>query len=209
MNLTKLTFFLCFLWSSAATAQTTKHEQSINQNWQFRQVGKTTWNPAKVPGCVHTDLLDHELIPDPYYRDNEKLVQWVETEDWQYKTTFDVDQTVFSKPNIALQFKGLDTYADVFLNDSLILRADNMYRSWTIDCKKLLKIKGNSLRILFHSAVNEGLRKAALHTYRLPNHNEKTVDSRKVSSQTRKSPTSLAGTRIRDWSPVAFGDLWF
>jgi beta-mannosidase len=188
MKITNLIFVLCFLWGSLANAQISRQEQLINQNWQFRQVGKTTWNPAKVPGCVHTDLLDNKLIPDPYYRDNEKLVQWVETEDWEYQTAFDVPENLFSKPNMELTFKGLDTYADVYLNDSLVLQADNMYRSWTIDCKKLLKIKGNSLRILFHSAVNEGLRKAALHTYRLPNHNEKTVDSRKVSSQTRKSP---------------------
>ena len=184
----KLTVLIVLFSCICANAQTAKPEQIIHQNWQFNKVGKNDWLSAKLPGCVHTDLLDHGLIPDPYYRDNEKLVQWVETEEWQYQTTFNVDQSVFSKPNIELEFKGLDTYADVFLNDSLILRADNMYRSWAIDCKKLLKLKGNSLRILFHSAVNEGLRKAALHTYRLPNHNEKTVNERKVSSQTRKSP---------------------
>ncbi len=184
----KLTTLIVFVSCICANAQPAKQEQTIHQNWQFNQVGKTDWLKAKVPGCVHTDLLDHGLIPDPYYRDNETLVQWVETEDWQYQTTFDVDQSVFSKPNIELQFQGLDTYADVYLNDSLILHADNMYRSWTIGCKKLLKSKGNTLRILFHSAVNEGLKKAALHTYRLPNHNEKTVNERKVSSQTRKSP---------------------
>lgn len=184
----KLTFLILFVSCIWANAQTAKPEQTIHQNWQFNQVGKNDWLSAKVPGCVHTDLLDHGLIPDPYYRDNEKLVQWIETEDWEYRTSFDVDQSVFEKSNIELQFKGLDTYADVFLNDSLILKADNMYRSWTIDCKKLLKLKGNNLRILFHSAVNEGLRKAALHTYRLPNHNEKAVNERKASSQTRKSP---------------------
>jgi beta-mannosidase len=184
-KLSTLLFFLSSIW---VNSQTLVQQQTVDQNWQFRQLGRTEWLSAKVPGCVHTDLLDHGLIPDPYYRDNEKLVQWVETEDWEYQTTFDLDPTIFSKPNIELQFKGLDTYADVFLNDSLILRADNMYRSWTIDCKKILKAKNNNLRILFHSSVNEGLRKAALHTYRLPNHNEKTTDSRKASSQTRKSP---------------------
>ena len=169
-------------------AQTGKFEQPINQNWQFHQIGKTEWYPAQVPGCVHTDLLENKVIPDPYYRDNEKLVQWIETEDWEYRTSFDILPDLFSKPNIELTFKGLDTYADVYLNDSLILQANNMYRSWTVDCKKMLKPRNNALRILFHSAVNEGLRRAALCTYRLPNHNEKTADDRKCGSQTRKSP---------------------
>ena len=178
----------CCFWLFIANAQTVKLEQTINQNWQFHQVGKADWYSAKVPGCVHTDLLENKLIPDPYYRDNEKLVQWIETEDWEYSSSFDVEKSIFSKPNIEITFKGLDTYADVYLNDSLVLAADNMYRSWTIDCKKLIKLKNNKLNIVFHSAVKEGLRKASLKPYRLPNHNEKTTDARKSGSQTRKSP---------------------
>jgi len=65
---------------------------------------------------------------------------------------------------------------------------ENTTRITATNCKKLWKLKGKRLGILFHSAVNVGLRKAAMHTYRLPNHNEKTVNERKVSSQTRKSP---------------------
>ncbi len=162
--------------------------QTISQNWKFRQADKTVWYPAAVPGSIHTDLLKHKLIPDPYYRDNEKLVQWVETKDWEYQTSFDITADAFSNTNLDLLFKGLDTYADVYLNDSLILTADNMYRSWNVNCKKILNPTNNVLRILFHSAVNEGLRKAALYSYRLPNHNEKTTESRKSGSQTRKSP---------------------
>ncbi len=181
----KLTIILLFTCFSYVNAQT---EQIINQNWQFHQIGKPNWFAAKVPGCVHTDLMDNKLIPDPYYRDNEKLVQWIENEDWEYSASFEVEQGLYSKQNLTLCFKGLDTYADVYLNDSLILKTDNMYRSWTVPCKKLIKSGKNSLRILFHSAVNEGLRKAALYSYRLPNHNEKTDDARKSGSQTRKSP---------------------
>ena len=33
--------------------------------------------PATVPGCVHTDLLQAGLLPDPYLDLNEALVQWV------------------------------------------------------------------------------------------------------------------------------------
>ena len=197
--------------------------QTISQNWKFRQADKTVWYPATVPGSIHTDLLKHKLIPDPYYRDNEKLVQWVETKDWEYQTTFDIAANVFSNTNAELLFKGLDTYADVYLNDSLILTADNMYRSWNINCKKLLKPTNNVLRILFHSAVNEGLRKAALYSYRLPNHNEKTTESRKSGSQTRKSPHQFGWDThprlvtcgvwrpivLKAWSAAKIEDIFF
>lgn len=184
-NFYLLVFFMGIVCSNALAS---KINQTIQQNWKFRQVGKQEWYQAVIPGCVHTDLMDNKLIPDPYYRDNEKKVQWIENEAWEYQTTFDVAPDLFALPNISLQFKGLDTYADVFLNDSLVLRADNMFRSWNVDCKNLLKQQNNQLRILFHSAVKEGMKRVALRPYHLPNHNEKTVESRKSASQSRKSP---------------------
>lgn len=74
----KLITILCFVCIASANAQTAKQEQTIHQNWQFRQLGKSEYYPARVPGCIHTDLMFNKLIPDPYFRDNEKLVQWVE-----------------------------------------------------------------------------------------------------------------------------------
>jgi beta-mannosidase len=38
------------------------------------------WRPATVPGDVHLDLLANKLIPDPFYRDNEAKLQWIQDE---------------------------------------------------------------------------------------------------------------------------------
>ena len=91
--------------------------------------------------------MDNKIIDDPFYRLNERSVQWVDKEDWEYKTTLNVAPDVFDKDNIDLDFKGLDTYADVYLNDSCILKANNMFREWLIPVKGLLKKDGNELRI--------------------------------------------------------------
>ena len=101
-------------------------EQNIDSGWTFKQVRGNNWYPATVPGVVHTDLMNNGIIEDPFYRLNERGVQWVDKEDWEYKTTLDVAPDVFDKDNIDLDFKGLDTYADVYLNDSCILKANNI-----------------------------------------------------------------------------------
>ncbi|HNA57361.1 MAG TPA: hypothetical protein PLJ43_04545, partial [Chitinophagales bacterium] len=53
---------------------------TLDQQWQFRRFGDTQWMKAKVPGCVHTDLLTNNAIPDPFIDTNEAAVQWVENE---------------------------------------------------------------------------------------------------------------------------------
>lgn len=143
-------------------------EISLNQNWEFRKAGDTIWYPATVPGCVHTDLLANKLISDPFYRDNESKVQWVENEDWEYQTFFDCDSDLLQYKHPELHFDGLDTYADVYFNDSLILRADNMFRSWDVDVKKKLRARNNHLFIHFYSAVKKGKELAAQLDYKLP-----------------------------------------
>ncbi len=157
-------------------------EKPINNlNWQFRKKGDKEWLQATVPGTVHTDLLENKIIADPFYGDNEKQLQWIENESWEYKTSFEISKKEFSQQHIELQFDGLDTYANVYLNDSLILSADNMFRTWNIDVKKTIHFGENRLKVIFYSAVKKGKEEAAKLKYTLPG--DEKVFTRKAQYQ--------------------------
>ncbi|OAQ38971.1 hypothetical protein A5893_13110 [Pedobacter psychrophilus] len=141
-----ITFIIFFKFS---LAQTTKFD--LTTNWTFSQYGLNQWLPASVPGCVHTDLLSNKKIEDPFYRSNERDLQWIGEKDWEYKTSFTPNAELLAKENQELVFKGLDTYADVYLNNQLILQTNNMHREWRVNCKSLLKNGANNLRIHFKS----------------------------------------------------------
>ena len=173
-----------------ARAQATQ----ISQGWQFREVGKTDWHNATVPGCVHTDLLANKLIDDPFYRDNEKKQQWIGKTDWEYQTTFKVTPQTLARENVELVFEGLDTYASVFLNEQLVLKADNMFRTWRVNAKPTLKAGENTLRIVFRSPINEILPVMAKMNYQLPASNDQ---GEKTSPFTRKAPYHYGW----DWGP--------
>lgn len=128
-------------------------ETNLNSGWQFRQVGTEIWYPATVPGTVHTDLLANGLIDDPFKDNNEKKLQWIEKENWEYRMVFNVDAEQLNHKHHELYFEGLDTYAEVFLNGEKILDANNMFRSWRVDVSGKLKEKGNELHILFTSPI--------------------------------------------------------
>ena len=66
---------------------------NLNDNWKFKQHDKENWLPAKVPGSVHTDLLENKIIDDPFYRMNEKDQQWIGYENWIYEKKFDYART--------------------------------------------------------------------------------------------------------------------
>ena len=103
-----------------ASSPTSKMKIEVQSGWQFHEVGKDTWTQATVPGCVHTDLLTNKLIEDPFYRDNEQKQQWIGKTDWEYQTTFNVTPELLRHEHIEFVFEGLDTYANVFLNDESV-----------------------------------------------------------------------------------------
>ncbi len=156
--------FLVVLVAAVSKSSAQVVTLSIHQGWKFREVDEAKWYPAKVPGEVHTDLLANKLIPDPFYRDNERKLQWIEKENYEYSTLFDVSSQFLKKRNVQLVFDGLDTYADVYLNGQLILHANNMFRQWKADVKGLLRPEKNRLHIIFRSAQNvvDSLAKADL-----------------------------------------------
>src|SRR5437588_3567529 len=91
--------------------------------------------PAEVPGHVHLDLLRAGVIPDPFYRLHERDVAWVDDADWSYETTFSLDAV--PEGDVFLTFLGLDTIAEISLNDQLLAQTDNMFVEHELNARPL------------------------------------------------------------------------
>ncbi|MGB7338420.1 MAG: glycoside hydrolase family 2 protein [Phototrophicaceae bacterium] len=122
-------------------------KQSLNGTWQLFKLGDDTAISATVPGCVHTDLIANNLLPDPFYRDNEANMQWIGETDWLYRRTFEVTQDFLTHQQVLLRCAGLDTLATIRINGTQIAKTDNMYRTYEFNVKKLLHVGENTLDI--------------------------------------------------------------
>jgi beta-mannosidase len=167
----------------------------LHSNWKFKNANSQEYKNAKVPGVVHLDLLENQIIQDPYFGNNELKQRWIEEMDWDYATSFLVDSNLFNKNHIELVFEGLDTYATIFLNGKEIQFSDNMFRTWRIDVKSNLILGLNELRVRFHSPITMNKKNVTKSPYILPAANE-TVDL-KVSPYTRKAAYHFGW----DWGP--------
>ena len=194
--------FLSLILFSCEESVNQLEKKELHQDWNFHQVGEDSWRSAKVPGVVHTDLLKHDLIPDPWVGTNEVDVQWVEEKNWEYKCTFKLTATQLKRSRVDMVFEGLDTYAEVSLNDSVILSSDNMFRTWRVDVKSLLEGE-NELKIKFMSPIETNSEKLASLGYELPSGNEPV--EMKVSPFVRKAPYHFGW----DWGPrLVTSGIW-
>ena len=140
-------------------------ENSELTAWQFEYEGQ--WYDATVPGCIHTDLMAHNIIPDPFYGTNEDSVGWVAERCWRYRTTLRRDQLP-RRGDFSLIFQGLDTYATVLLNGDTILQSSNMFVAHTVCLPVSDMKKDNVLEVIFApTAAADSAAQAAL-GYTLP-----------------------------------------
>lgn len=130
---------------------------SLNGKWKMRNVSDNKWLPAIVPGSVFKDLLDNHAMPDPFFRDNEYKILELSKNDFEYKRCFEINS--LSHKAIWLVCEGLDTLCDVYINDLLILKADNMHRTYRVDILPYLAVGNNEIRIYIHSATVYVLKK--------------------------------------------------
>ncbi len=179
-----------------------KITQSLNYGWTFQSSADSKWLNATVPGCIHLDLLNHKLIPDPFIELNENKVQWVGEKDWDYRMVFIPKKDLFLNTHKRLCFHGLDTYATVFLNGEKIIEADNMFCKWEKDVSKILLQGENELVLRFRSPIKEVLPDMEKYDYHLPADNDKTGG---VSPYTRKAPYHYGW----DWGPcLVTSGIW-
>ncbi|TXI91825.1 MAG: glycoside hydrolase family 2 protein [Burkholderiaceae bacterium] len=147
---------------SQSTKQVDPQEQQLHTGWQFRIApefvqGHTdlqNWRTAQVPGHIHTDLLQHNLIQDPYVGMAEADLQWIGKVDWEYQLRFDLDASRQKHAKKFLQFDGIDTFAEVRLNGEKLMATDNAFRSYQVDVSHKLKARDNLLEVRLASPID-------------------------------------------------------
>jgi beta-mannosidase len=206
---TYMAFFAFIPFVAASFAQGIPLSKTLDADWHFRQARSNNWYPATVPGTVHTDLLANKQIEDPFFRLNERNIQWIDKEDWIYETSFTLSPEMMQRSHIDILFKGLDTYADVYVNDSLVLKANNMFRQWRTDIKKYIRNGENKLKVYLHSPIKVDLPKWEALPYQYEAGNDQADNGgllgRRVSIFARKAGYHYGW----DWGPrLVTSGIW-
>ncbi|PLX04845.1 MAG: beta-mannosidase [Marinilabiliales bacterium] len=147
---------LCFLISLALFCSCErnkrpnfKQEITLNGEWRVSSPDTSIEIMGRVPGTIHTDLLNAGIIDDPFYGCNEDSLAWIDHMQWVYEKEIFLEKDFLMLDSVYMLFNGLDTRAKVLVNDEEVLFADNMFRTWEVDVRDYLKAGGNKIRIIF------------------------------------------------------------
>ena len=111
---------------------------------------------GQIPGSVYSFLhVDNALLPDPYWRENERIYTELTENEFVFEREFDCP--CFGG-NVSLVMEGLDTLCSVYLNGECLGETNNMHLRYAFDVRGKLRKEGNCLRVVCHS-VNDFIRR--------------------------------------------------
>lgn len=127
--------------------------QTLNGNWKMRDVTESRWLEAKIPGSVMSTLLANDRISDPFWRDNEYEARELFRKDYEFEREFHITKEMYENDKIELICYGLDTLAEIYMNDILLAKTNNMHRIWRFDCKQVVNLGDNQIKIVLRAPI--------------------------------------------------------
>ncbi|XP_074888062.1 beta-mannosidase isoform X2 [Buteo buteo] len=141
---------------------------SLRGSWRLGNGNGSVVLRGEVPGCVHTALHRRGLIQDPYYRFNDVMYRWISLDNWTYSRTFKTPFDIRKWQKVNLVFEGVDTVAQILINNITLGRTDNMFNRYSFDITSMIK-EVNFVEVRFLSAVSYAAEQSRCHkAYSIP-----------------------------------------
>ena len=103
--------------------------------------------PVTMPCSLYSALRGAGLIPDPYYGKNAEELLRNMSGAAVFSARFDASVATVTEKYAYLRISGVDTVAEIYLNGSLLGKADNIHRTYVYDVKGKLLVGENSITV--------------------------------------------------------------
>ena len=115
------------------------------------------WYDATVPGTVLTTLVDQGVYRDPYFGlNNLTIPESLNKQDYWYRTEFTLPD-VFVGRHLALQFKGINYYAEIWLNSEYLGHITGAFIRGNFDVTGKLHAGANTLAVMIAPNPDPGI----------------------------------------------------
>jgi len=125
----------------------------LNDGWEIK-CGKYVI-PSSVPGDITIDFYKQGLISNPYIAENYKDAEWISRSNYEYFKEFDIDEKQIQSDVVNIVFKGIDLFAEIFINDVSLGKTKNAFLLYKFDIKKYVRVGKNKLVVKFKSTLAE------------------------------------------------------
>jgi beta-mannosidase len=139
-----------------------KHIVNVSGPWEFREFPETArrmsdleegrWLQITQPESIFLSLAEMGVLHLADVYTQPQAFGWVSRRAWVYRTWFELSEDHLAADCVELVFEGLDTVAQIWLNEKLLGRTENMFISHRFDVSSRIRPGRNDLVIQFQPA---------------------------------------------------------
>lgn len=180
-----------------APVRKSEHMDWTISNENTDSSARITMQNGRVPGFVQLELLNRSMLNRFSSGTNPEMYAAYDSaakQTWNYQTQLFISDSLYRFSNIDLVFEGIDTFSEIYINDSLLSATNNMFRTWRIAAKRFLKPGSNIIRVRLLPVEREGILLKNNLSYALP---ASDPVSPLISPFVRKAPYQFGW----DWAP--------
>ncbi len=179
--------------------------------WQYSREDEKIWHNIYIPGSVQNALVRDTVFKPLFLRGFFLKQRYADSLDWNFKSEFFVSNEILKHKKIYLVFERIDTYAEVYLNDSLLFKANNYFVKYQIDVKKLLKTGKNNLLVKIQSPFNaiKQIKKKIFLPYGGLEYIRKPFYHFDTSKAIVYTPIGLGRVYLKMWDNAIITNQWF
>ncbi|XP_011178216.2 beta-mannosidase isoform X2 [Zeugodacus cucurbitae] len=128
----------------------------LNANWSITNQNLTiSKSNIHLPSGIYSILHDEDIL----YSYNDIHMRWIAQDNWTYTRAFKVSRDHLPKHYCNLTFHGIDTVAEIRLNNHVLGRTDNMFVRYSYDITKLLT-EDNVIEVQIFSPIQAAKKRA-------------------------------------------------
>ncbi len=170
-------------------------QKKLVLHWEVQHPITKEWIVLGERGSVQEALIKQGILPDPFYGENEKLFQWIESYEWLARAYFELTEEIRLADRVELEFPCIDTYATLWLNKKKIVQAENYFRPYHVEVRGALLEGVNEIEAIFTPPVRYHQNTYQYETFHYPAPNDNA--SIKAAPWTRKPQYQFGW----DWAP--------
>ncbi len=135
---------------------------NVSGPWEFREFPETArrmsdleegrWPATTQPQSIFLSLAEAGVLTLSDLYAHPQAFGWVSRQAWVYRTRFELSQEHLAAGRAELVLEGLDTVTQIWLNEKLLGRTENMFIPHRFDAGKWLRPGRNDLMIQFQPA---------------------------------------------------------
>ncbi len=125
---------------------------TLGGKWKMQTSGYAPME-VTIPGSLYSGLLENKLIDDPYFGENEHLYTKLSENDSEFSRVFCITDEQLTQSEIMLIFHGVDTLAQLYVNERYIGSMENMHRKYSFVVNEYLNIGENTITLKFASPL--------------------------------------------------------